>query len=63
MFTKASGNPVFACKKVGWNFHDNGRVVCRSLELTTALGRVENTTGFVHPLDLEVARFPQKRSW
>ena len=40
--TKAFGNPVITRRKVGRNSHDSGRVVCRSLELTTALGMVEN---------------------
>src|SRR5215210_9515135 len=30
------------CRKGGWKDHDNGRVVCRSLELRTALGMMED---------------------
>jgi hypothetical protein len=30
------------CRKGGWKDHDNGRVVCRSLELRTALGMIED---------------------
>ena len=51
--TKPSGDPVIIRRKVVWNDHDNGRVVCRSLELMTALGRI--ATGLFLPLSLEVA--------
>src|SRR5919112_2504299 len=30
------------CRKGGWKDHDNGRVVCRSLELRTGLGMIED---------------------
>jgi hypothetical protein len=39
---KAVAEPCNGLWKGGWKDHDNGRVVCRSLELRTALGMIED---------------------
>jgi hypothetical protein len=44
---KALPGPCNDLRKGGWNDHDNGRVVCRSLELMTALGMMEDHNGLL----------------
>ena len=44
---KALPGPCNHLQKGGWNDHDNGRVVCRSLELMTALGMMEDHNGLL----------------
>ena len=44
---KALPGPCNDLQKGGWNDHDNGRVVCRSLELMTALGMMEDHNGLL----------------